>query len=114
MKGILILFFWYLIILLFIIMCVILGHSQNFPVADIGDCYRGVDVLDDYYKNSSVLYAYNPYPIPGHCWLIVDGVPIDSYYGEINNYQYRNPMYVYDSYKNMTEGIKRITGRAIL
>ena len=65
MKGILILFFWYLIILLFIIMCVILGHSQNFPVADIGDCYRGVSILDDYYKN-------------------------------------------------MTEGIKRITGRAIL
>jgi len=46
-------------------MCVILGHSQNFPVADIGDCYRGVSILDDYYKN-------------------------------------------------MTEGIKRITGRAIL
>ena len=46
-------------------MCVILGHSQNFPVVDIGDRYRGVDVLDDYYKN-------------------------------------------------MTEGIKRITGRAIL
>ena len=100
---------WYCIIGLFILMCMMLGHAQNFPVANIWDCYNGVDILDDYYQNNSVMYAYNRYPSPGHCWLIVDGVPIDSYYGVMNIYQYRNPQYLFNSYDEFKKGVHDIT-----
>jgi hypothetical protein len=81
-----------------------------FPVAMPGLCYDGVQEMTPYYTGRDVQFAYNSQPSPGHVWLLVDGTPIDSYYGEVPLTKYwLNPEKTFKSFLEMDRYIANTT-----
>lgn len=95
------------LVLVGISLLVSIGYAQpSFPVAPLGDCYNGIQILDDYYKNQQITYMYNPYPAPGHVWLLVNNQAIDSYYGPVEGDYWYNG-YRYSSFEELDKGIQK-------
>ena len=89
------------------------AYAVDFPVKDpstgltlpAGMCMDGVRILADQYPDSQITYAYEP-GTPGHVWLIVDGQPIDSYYGpQTATYEWVHPAYSFGSYAELQAAI---------
>jgi hypothetical protein len=96
-------------------MFLILSLLIAFPIAPMGLCYDGVQELARYYPANEVIFAYNSGPNQGHTWLLVDGKPIDSYYGEVPRTRYwLNPEKRFGSFLEMEKYIADTTGYFLL
>ena len=80
--------------------------EPTFPAAPMGMCMDGVDILDGQYPNSSIVYAYDPYPAPGHAWIILNGsTPVDPYYGvEDATYEWLHPQHTFTTFAELQAG----------
>ena len=104
---------WYAVILAIIGAALHAAYAVDFPVKDpstglpvaAGMCMDGVRILADQYPDSQITYAYEP-GTPGHVWLIVDGQPIDSYYGpQTATYEWVHPAYSFSTYTELQAAI---------
>ena len=82
----------------------------SFPFAEKHLCYDGVEKLAPYYHGHDVKFAYNDNPGQGHVWLIVDGQPIDTYYGIVYGSEWTHPQHIYNSFAELEQGVIEITG----
>lgn len=95
-------------------MFLIISLLIAFPIAPLGLCYDGVQELARYYPADEVQFAYNSQPLPGHTWLLVDGKPIDSYYGGVPRTRYwMFPEKRFGSFPEMESYIAETTGRRL-
>jgi len=98
-----------LIPILFIFLFINISISQPaFPIAPKGLCYDGVQKLLQYYPDATI--AYNSGPKQGHVWVIVDGQPIDSFYGNISGSYWENPEFRFANMNDLDLKISELTG----
>ena len=104
---------WYAVLLLVVGSAIHVAYGVEFPVRDpstgltlpAGMCMDWVRILADQYPDSQITYAYEP-GSPGHVWLIVDGQPIDSYFGpQTATYEWVHPAYSFGSYAELQAAI---------
>ena len=104
---------WYAVLLLVVGSAIHVAYGVEFPVRDpstgltlpAGMCMDGVRILADQYPTSQITYAYEP-GTPGHVWLIVDGQPIDSYYGpQTATYEWVHPAYSFSTYTELQAAV---------
>lgn len=96
-------------IIVFLLLCT--TATCQFPVAPLGMCYDGVHILAGMYTGHQVQYACNA-PVAGsqgHVWCLVDGQPIDSYYGPMAGDEWEHPQFLYNSLEELDAGIDKQT-----
>jgi hypothetical protein len=99
-------------VVILLILLAITSRQAQFPVAPLGMCYDGIHTLSQIYAGHDIQYAYDAPngADQGHVWLIVDGQPIDSYYGPVQGDYWTHPQFTYSSLPEIDAGITYQTG----
>lgn len=101
-----------------------IGKLTSFPVAPLGMCEEGAQILGKTYKNSGYNIYYMVHPNsdnhPGHMWVVVENpdkkntwLAVDSYYGPVtedDDYYYSAPYSFQDnSYLKLIDPVLRVS-----